>query len=148
MARLIFMILVLFSGTVFAADENPLLGKWQFMSIRYKGDELPRPNPNLILTFDFGDDGIDTLRWSREGESGFCERKARYTFDGANLSQEVFWINPDNAAECAKDPDMRPDVKTVTPMRKVGEKLEMDFNLNTDPLTYIWEKISPLSTSP
>lgn len=139
MARLALIVTFFFCAAAFA-DDNPLLGTWQFMSIRYKGQEQPRPNPDLILTLEFSADGVADLKWHRENEPGFCERKAHYSFADGNLTQETFWINPGNSPECGKDPDMQPNKKTVTPARLANGRFETDFNLDTDPLTYLWEK--------
>lgn len=143
MARIALTLMALWASVPTFAVENPLLGTWQFQLIRYRGKEMPRPNPHLILTLQFGADGVDVLRWSREGEPGFCERKARYVFADEKLTQEVFWINPDNAPECAKDPDMQLNVKSETPARLAAGRFETDFKLDDEPLIYLWSKIDP-----
>lgn len=122
-------------------DSNALLwGKWKFIGYIYEGVFQPPPNPNLILTFEFFEDGTDVLKWYRINEPGFCERRGRYSFDGEQLTDHIFWVNPKNAFECMRDPDMTPGRTQVTALRREDNELHMDLPLSEQTLTYVWGK--------
>ena len=124
MARIILGFLMLFVSTSFAApkvgkgaDADPaVLGTWLFSNYRYQNQELPIPNPDLKLTFEFLPDGMSKLQWSRQGENGTCLRWARYNVGGGTLSQVVVWLDPKNRDDCSKDPDMQMGKPTQTPL--------------------------------
>ncbi|MEY4616152.1 MAG: hypothetical protein RJB66_1112 [Pseudomonadota bacterium] len=127
--------------SAFSADKGALLvGRWKYIGYVYDEVFHAPPNPNLILSFEFLSDGTDVLRWFRLNEHGFCERKGLYTFDGSSLTDEVTWVNPENAFECYRDPDMVVGKKKVTPMRRVLDRLYMELPLSDETLIYVWEK--------
>lgn len=134
---------LLFSSLLISAEQdqkNVLVGRWKFVGYIYEGLFQPPANPNLVLTFEFIADGTDILRWYRINEPGFCERKGSYSFDGSFLTDEVTWVNPGNAFECYRDPDMTLGKKEVTPLRRNANRLYMDLSLSDQTLTYVWEK--------
>lgn len=142
------LLLILVSYNAFATiDSNKdssslLFGKWKFIGYIYQGKFQDPPNPNLVLTFEFFENGTDLLHWHRINENGFCERRGAYTYDGKNLGDEVIWVNPRNAIECNRDPDMNLGKKEVTPLRNEEDKLFMDLPLSEQTLTYVWSKIN------
>lgn len=115
-----------------------ILGRWQFIGYIYRNAFHRGPNPNLVLTFDFFADGVNVLRWHRLNERGFCERKGAYTYSGEFLYERIFWVHPENAFECSRDPDMTVGRTQVTPLRRVGDHLHMDLYLSDETLTYVW----------
>lgn len=132
--------------SVFAAEtaEDPstqILGKWQFYKYHYQGSERPLPNPNLILTFEFLADGSNVLHWERQGQEGFCERKGSYTITNGQLSDRVTWVNPQNAVECSRDPDMRVGRTAVVPVSFRNSDFWLHLTLSGDVLIYVWKKL-------
>lgn len=120
-----------------------LIGTWQYDGFFYEGQRYPNPNPSLVLTFDFLGNGESHLQWHREGEPGFCERRALYRVENDLLFQKVFWINPKNAADCAKDPDMQPDDETETRFEIQNGELHFFFDLNGKEFIYILKRTLP-----
>ena len=123
--------------------EEGLPGTWQFTQLRQQGQLLAPPNPDLILLFRFDSAGNSDLFWSRKNQSGFCEHRGHYVAIDGKLTETVTWINPDNLPECSSDPDMQMGRETTNPYRLVDGKMEMDFNLGNDTLTYIWTRVDP-----
>lgn len=123
-----------------ATAESPPLGRWQFTSYRYRGEERPRPNPALLLFFEFNENGDDHLWWSHEGDTDHCERRGRFEVADGILEDWVVWVSPDNTVECGGDPDMQNGRRTKTPYRLNGDRLETDLGLGDDIFTYIWER--------
>ena len=130
------------SGLAFFQNESNsmILGKWKFVGYFYAGKFQEPPNPNLVLTFEFFENGVDLLHWHRTNEEGLCERKGNYTYDDQKLSDEVVWLNPDNVIECGRDPDMVLGKKLITPLRRKDDRLYMDLPLSEETLTYVWAK--------
>ncbi|MFN7729742.1 MAG: hypothetical protein ACK5P7_11350 [Bdellovibrio sp.] len=142
LSHLVFLSLVLgFSPMLSADTPAAIFGTWEFTSIRYQGQVRPRPNPDLVLRFEFFGDGTNRLHWTRIGERGFCERKARFTVQNGLLIQEVFWVNPNNGADCGRDPDMQMGSKSQTPLHLTQDTLETELNLGDETLTYIWTRV-------
>lgn len=143
----VLLILTVWNPSSFAyipTDSSPLIwGKWKFIGYIYEGRFQDPPNPNLVLTFEFLTDGTDLLHWHRTNEVGICERKGRFTYDGEFLIDQVYWINPENAFECNRDPDMVLGKKQITPLRKDNEKLYLDLPLSEQTLTYVWVRDTP-----
>lgn len=137
MARLIFSLLILISGAAQATDPR-LFGRWQFDSLRYQGQEMPRPNPDLILIFEFREDGTDRLSWTRRDETGFCDRTAVYSAADGVLQELVVWVHPGNRGDCAQDPDMQLGRQASVPYRVENGRLELDLPLSDETLTYLW----------
>ncbi|MDG0816325.1 hypothetical protein [Bdellovibrio svalbardensis] len=101
---------------------------------------MPKPNPDLVMTLHFESPQINTLHYSRKHESGFCERKAQYEYDGKILKQTVVWVNPENSPSCSQDSDMLLGQVSTTPVRISNEALYMDLPLGEEELTYVWTK--------
>lgn len=120
--------------------EQAILGTWKFVGHIYNGKIIPPMNDRLILTFQFFPDKTEILKWYRLGEDGFCERKAKYEYDGEHITEQITWLNPKNAYECAKDPDMMLGRKTTSILKRVGERLHLELPLGDDVLVYIWER--------
>ncbi len=122
-----------------------LIGAWVFTTVIYREQEIPRPNPNLIMTFNFQADGQNVLHYHRQGEQGQCNRTARYEFDGSQLIQEVIAVDPNNASSCLSDPDMQQGQISATQITLEDGRLKMLLNLGNETLTYIWK---PCQRSP
>lgn len=121
------------------SPEQEIIGKWKFIGHIYKGKMIPPMNEKLIIIFQFLPDKTDILKWYRIDEDGFCERKGQYQYDGQYITDEITWINPKNAYECAKDPDMMLGRKTTSVLKRMGERLYLELPLGDDVITYIWE---------
>lgn len=125
-----------------AAVDTELYGKWQYDGFFYDGHRYPNPNLDLELTFTFDRRGQSRLYWTRKSENGFCERIATYQTIGPRLVQKVTWVNPSNAAECAKDSDMQMGKETEIEICIVGPELSFHFNLNGKPFLYILKRVA------
>lgn len=115
-----------------------IVGLWFFMNLLYQGQEIPRPNPALQIEYQFSEDGTNSLRYHRDGEVGFCERRALYNFGGETLLQEVMWVNPRNASWCAQDPDMQLGRKTQSHVWFKEGRLYLDIPMGEEVISYIW----------
>lgn len=126
---------LLFAGILGNED---LIGQWRYDGFVYEGKRHPIPNPDLNLTFTFFPENRVRLFWNRNNEPGYCEREARYDLTDDKLYQKITWVNPNNAAECQKDPDMQMGTESVTPIRKVSPtELHLIFDLNGKEFDYI-----------
>lgn len=140
-----FLIILASGQTAFSKENSTLWGKWRFIGYIYGGSFQEPANPNLILTFEFLQDGTDVLHWHRLNENGFCERKGKYSYEREKLIDEVIWVNPNNSFECYRDPDMVLGKKQITPLRRQSDRLYMDLPLADETLTYVWS-LEPAST--
>ena len=121
-----------------------ILGIWFFTGMIYHGQPMPPLNPGLKIYFQFDELGIDTLYYRRDGEVGFCERKATYTFANNKLIQNVFWVNPKNAESCTQDPDMQMGRSSTMPAEIIENKFYLKFQVGDEDLSYVWEKTDGL----
>lgn len=119
---------------------SSLFGVWIFVSLIYHGQTMPMPNPNLKIQYEFSETGINTLHYFREGESGFCERRAVYQFSGTQLLQEVVWTHPENAMGCDTDSDMRLGTKSRSRAWIQDSKFHLEVLMGEESLIYVWEK--------
>ncbi len=119
------------------SSDSTLWGKWKYTGFIYKGQFQAPPNPNLVLTFEFLQDGTDILQWHYLNEEGFCERKGEYSYDGKELTDKIVWVNPKNSIECQRDTDMMAGRTQVTPVKRVDNQLHLDIPLSDDTLIYI-----------
>lgn len=129
-------------------SESRIWGQWKYIGFIYKGQFQPPLNPNLVLTFDFLKNGHSILRWSYLNESGFCERKGEYSYDGKNLTDKIFWVNPENSIECQKDPDMTKGRIQITPLRRINDQIHLDITLSDENLIYILALNQPADPRP
>lgn len=120
---------------------SPIVGNWQFRDYIFEGEKQPRPNPQLVLQFEFFEKGINRLFWTRKNEPGFCERHAEYTHDGKWLEQKVTWVNPENAAECSQDVDMQMGNENRARLEPVDGKLHLYIPFKGDHLIYILHRV-------
>lgn len=118
-----------------------MIGKWQFIGIIFDDVYQDRPNPNLILTFEFNSDGTDILHWKRVGEDGFCERHGQWSLENGVLEDEVVWVNPNNNDTCASDPDMQLGKISYTPVWVADGKLYTEFPFADKVMIYVWDNI-------
>lgn len=115
-----------------------LVGLWLFTGLIFQGQSMPLPNPALKIHYQFEDTGINTLYYYREGESGFCERRAAYEFSGERLTQKVIWVNPANAPWCSQDVDMNLGYSSWTQAWLQDGKFHLVVMMGEDQLIYVW----------
>lgn len=137
------MLLLWFSLSAHAEPvSESVVGHWQFYKKIFQEQEMPEgPEATLRLHFEFSADGVSRLYWWHEGERDHCSRKARYQFDGSFLSEEVFWVDPENTYGCDRDPDMQLGRRTKTPVTFRGGDLVLSFHLGDEPLYLVWKKL-------
>ncbi len=126
----------------FLPIEDPFyIGQWQFDRYFYQGQENPIPNPQLILQFEFLTDGTNRLFWVRKNETGFCERKAHFSYDAPYIQQEVFWVNPSHSMECGQDTDMQVGNQSRAKMILVDDRLHLYIDFSGEDFIYIFKRI-------
>ncbi len=115
---------------------------WQFTHVIYRGQTMPRPNPRLIMYFQFNGEGSSRLYWHRQDEEGFCESRSQYVYDKCYLHKEVVWYNPDSRAECKTDPDMREGNQTVSRLTFLPSgQMKLYLPLGDETIVYLWSQI-------
>lgn len=127
------------SGFAQIQQSDSILGTWRFTKYKYQGQVQPAPNSDLLLTFTFYSDLTSRLFWKRQGEEGFCERIATYSITQDILTQKTIWLNPKNHSSCGKDPDMRPDQKSMMSFLLRDNELIFVLELSGEPFYYILE---------
>ena len=119
-----------------------LIGYWLYDRYSYQGQEHPRPNPRLLLYFQFFETATNRIWWQRTNEEGFCERIGVYQYnpEACTFTDTIVWVNPENNSECGSDPDM-PLGRTATSRLELREgALHMYFELKGEPFVYIFEQ--------
>lgn len=117
------------------------MGQWKFKEMIYKGQSVPLPNPDLNLNWTFFKNGTERLYWDR-GTEAFCERFSYYSFEGDSLLEEPFFLNPRNASDCSKDPDMQIGKKTKIKINVSKNELHFYFQLGEEELIYVLKPVS------
>lgn len=123
---------------------DSVVGIWLFTSLIFQGQSMPVPNPSLKIYYEFQDTGINTLFYQRDGERGFCERRAAYEFSGNNLTQQVIWVNPANAPWCSQDLDMQLGYRSWTQAWLREGKFHLSVMMGEDQLIYVWSATDQL----
>lgn len=138
MARLIFLVLFLSSSWAFAQS---ITGTWHFTEIIYRGQRQPKPSDDLFLTWTFFENGTSRLYWDRGDKKIFCERFAHYSLNSNTLTEVTFSVNPLNATDCRKDPDMQENEKASTSISFYKNELWLHLDLSGEELIYILSKL-------
>ena len=120
---------------------NQLIGLWMYSGLIFQGAPMPKPSPELVIYFQFENQYENTLYYFRQGERGFCERKASYSVEGNQLKQTITTVNPQNADVCSQDPDMQKDRSSSTEFEIKDGQLYLHLQLGEDKLIYVWSKI-------
>lgn len=107
----------------------------------YRGQEIPLPNPDLFLTWTFFRNGTVRLYWDRGGKD-FCERYAHYQVSDSLLKEEVFALNPQNSADCSKDPDMQLGRQTSNKIKVLDSEIQLFFSLGDEELIYVLKPLN------
>ncbi len=118
-----------------------LLGIWIFSGVVYRGEELPRPNPDLQLRMMFLNETQMKVHYSHLGENGFCESLSDYSYDAEKrtLHTKVVSLNADNDQKCTQDPDMRIGSEADSEAYVESDKFYLKLRLGEEDLTMIWE---------
>lgn len=122
------------------AGVNQLAGRWLYVGFIYHGQTYPPLDSDLNLYFEFTEDGRSKLEWSFKNSTSMCSRWALYENDAALIDQWVVWTDPQNAADCFKDPDMKIGSRSQTPYFIKDSRLYLELSLDGDPLFYILTK--------
>lgn len=114
---------------------------WRYTGFIFEDTHYPAPNPELMVTFEFSDEGISKLYWKRANEDYFCERLAKYFLKDSILEQETIWLNPENHFSCQNDPDMQMGKITFNHIRMPDSlTLHLYLELNGKPFIYVLER--------
>lgn len=119
---------------------NELIGIWMYVSLIYQGQPMPKPNPELKMTYTFYNNYINEIFYYRENETGFCKRKAEYKLQSDTIIQKVVEVDPANSFNCDQDTDMQ--MNNISAAKYIVEKnkLYLILPLGDETLTYVWEK--------
>lgn len=143
-----FLLLSLFLNFTAQGDSSPcstikenLNGSWIYHSYIYQGQTHPRPNPKLLLYFEFFETGTNRVWWKRTNEAGFCERIGQFEYnpETCTFTDKIVWVNPGNNAECGSDPDMRLGREATSRLEHVDGALHLFFQLKGEPFIYVFE---------
>ena len=125
---------------------NSIIGTWVFDKIKTPpqlGILMPAPDTDLVITFEFEDNGMSRLHWTRKNEVAFCERKAQYQFNGERLTEIIVWVNPESDTKCLQDPEMQLGNMTSSPAAIVDSKFELGLGVGDQIVTYLWDRQQP-----
>ncbi len=126
-----------------SCSPDKLAGLWQFTHVIYRGETMPRPNPRLIMHFEFDGENSARLYWHREDENGFCESHSRYTYENCYLRKEVLWLNPESRADCKSDPDMTPGNRSISRLQfSESGQMKLYLPLGDETIVYLWNSLS------
>ncbi|MBS1984989.1 MAG: hypothetical protein JST16_12540 [Bdellovibrionales bacterium] len=117
-----------------------IVGQWHFTGMIYQGQALPPRDPHLVLQYEFSVDGQDRLYWTYNAGEKFCERRGQYTYTNGVIHDHITWVNPQNAADCAADPDMQLDHETWTPAEVTDTTLHLHLPWGENELTYVFSR--------
>ncbi len=118
-----------------------LAGTWIFAGLIYGSVTMPPPNPALKIEFVFDENGLNTLKYHREGELGYCLRQARYSYIETQLTQDVIWVDPANAIWCGQDTDMQLGNHSVSTAVFANDQMHLTVPLSEEDLIFVWERI-------
>ena len=138
------MIFFLMLSLLFPAHgyvNKDILGHWKFTEMIYRGERVPLPNPDLNLNWTFFKNGTERLYWDRGGTSGFCERFSYYNVAANVLVLETYFLNPRNASDCSKDPDMQMGKKSKIKIEALKNELHFYFQLGEEELIYVLKPV-------
>ena len=133
MIKLVFFLALL---PTFAFSSDRIFGHWKFTEMIYRGQKVPLPNPDLNLTWTFFKNGTERLYWDR-GTADFCEKFSYFEVEENYLIEDPIFLNPRNAADCSKDPDMQLGKKSKIKMEILDEELHFYFQLGEEELIYV-----------
>jgi hypothetical protein len=119
---------------------SAIVGTWLFTGMLISGVWTPPMNPNLVMKFEFYEDGVNRLNYFRKDEPGVCDRKALYDYDGEILYQNVTWVSKENDSRCFEDPDMQMGAETQTHVTMQGSQIFMEVQVGDEVVVYIWDK--------
>jgi hypothetical protein len=140
--RIVIFLVVSVLLSIARADSADLYKTWKFTEMIYHGERIPRPNPELNLTWTFFSNGTSRLYWDRGDETIFCERFAHYTYVDSKLTETNFAVNPNNAYDCKKDPDMQLGSSATTPLTFSNGELHLHLDMSGEELIYVLTDIS------
>ncbi len=124
-------------------DQGDLFGNWLFYKMIYKGELMDPLNPQLVMTFNFQDNGQNTLSFHRTDEEGFCERTALwfYNREKQELHQHVTWANVKNRADCNADPDFQVGHESFSPFKLENDQLYLTVPLADEKVVLVWKRL-------
>ncbi len=132
-----FILTLIFLFPAFGFDNKDVIGHWKFSELIYRGERLPLPNPDLNLNWTFFKNGTERLYWDRGGTAVFCERFSFYSVIENGIELETNFVNPRNASDCAKDPDMQLGKKAKIKIDVLVGELHFYFQLGEEELIYV-----------
>lgn len=120
---------------------DSLLGIWMFTGLIFQGTPIDKPNPELVIYYNFYSESENSILYYRRGQNGFCERKAYYSVKQNQIIQKVYATDPDNIDSCDQDPDMQINRLSFTKFEIKDGQLLLHLPLGEDQLTYVWSRL-------
>lgn len=120
---------------------SQLIGLWMYTGLIFHGQPAVKPSPELVIYYQFTNQTENTLFYFRQGDRGFCERKALYSATDRTISQKITEVNQSNSEVCSQDPDMQMGRLATTHFEIINDQLYLYLNLGDDELVYVWTKI-------
>lgn len=121
---------------------SQLIGMWFYSGLIYNGQPIPKPNPDLIIYYEFKSAGDNNLLYFRQGQSGQCQRQAEYRVEDNQIVQTITKVDESNSADCSADTDMQVGNKSIVPFRVQNDQLFLTVSLGEDELIYVWDRIT------
>jgi hypothetical protein len=126
-----------------------LVGKWVAIGYFHNDDWIQPEDPQIKITYEFREDGTDTLFWQRQGNTAFCERKGEWSVSNGILQDEVTWVNPKNGMDCGSDPDMQLGKVTQSEFWRNENQMFLKIPFAAEFLIYVWElEVTPEDPAP
>lgn len=131
----------IFFSTALPSYASSLTGRWQYIGFIHEDHFFTPLDPDLILIFQFNNDGLSNLTWTWKGSSQYCSRNALYAYNLQSLIQLVVWVDPQNSSACQQDPDMILGRQSHTKYLIKNNHLYLELYLDNKPIYYVLEKI-------
>lgn len=119
---------------------NTLLGIWLYTSLINQGHPVPRPDPSLVMYFNFLNDHSNEIIYYRTGEQGFCRRLAEYHVEINEIVQTVISSDENNADFCGQDTDMQVGSYSRVKYEIEGPILRLYLPMGEDEIVYVWQR--------
>lgn len=117
---------------------SSLIGLWFFVGMIYNGHWTDPLNPNLRIIYYFENQSENWLTYYREGEVGFCRRKAEYGVKGELLMQKIVQVDEKNNDSCSQDTDMRLGNTSQTPYVIEGDRLYLQVPFGEEKMQLVF----------
>lgn len=142
---LLFFISVFTEASDSCVKSSQLNGIWILNNVIQSGVERPPMNPDIKLTYTFNKDNTSRLYWfNKNNPDEFCERKGIYSYNNRYIHDETTWVNPENALDCQRDPDMQMGKYTQTLAPILKGRLMLHIPVSETVVIYVFDQVPSL----